>query len=67
MARWYSQGMRSVRLNGSRVEPEPGPPDEAAWAIDDLRAAEALVATVLLGERYTGWHQMVLLATQEAT
>ena len=66
LAAWYAQGARSVQLRDGRVEPANLPPDEGSWAINDLRATEAIVATIFLGERYTGWARAVARVERDA-
>lgn len=63
LASWARAGVRSVRLAGGRVEPEGAP--DSGWPVDAPEAAEALVATVLLGARYRGWERAVLAAGRE--
>lgn len=66
LAAWYAQGARSVQLRDGRVEPCNLPPDVGSWAVNDLRATEAIVATILLGARYVGWERAVARVERDA-
>jgi hypothetical protein len=65
LARWALDGMRSVRLEKGRLWPCALPPEAGSWAIGDADAQRVLVATVALGERYTGWGRAVVVAERE--
>ncbi len=67
LSAWYAQGARSTRLRDGRVEPGNLPPEEGTWPVNDIRAAEAVVATVMLGERYAGWGRAVMKASLRQT